>query len=383
MIATWSGIATTNRAKAADNVVLLVPGIKLDAVAPIDIQSTYGAMISKLTRGGRQFGGVIWATHLRDREYNGDVFLVEFSAEANANDHIPRAIQLSHVLKHVHDKTGRRIDLVCHSAGGLVSRVVLQGASPKAPDSGCVDRCITIGTPHLGSALAANFGKAIGKQAECLSIYDPLIKRLNTELPLNPRVEFASIITRTIGVAVREPGLAYKECMTGTRFECVKECLSQNFSHGSDQVVHVLSQNLRNSPVAEAYEKKTGKPIHAIVARVPYPGNLEWAKLIDNAHSTALKDPMVLAWVYRLLSDDGGFWKGKNTNTTRLMNWEARYAAFGLIEGHAYAEHGLREVHLLGVEQFTVLEPPSLLGSGRFHYAGTARWIEAKTGVKK
>ncbi len=42
---------------------------------------------------------------------------------------------------------GGRIDLVCHSLGGLVARVYVQelGGSRR------VDRCVTLGTPHLGT----------------------------------------------------------------------------------------------------------------------------------------------------------------------------------------------------------------------------------------
>ncbi len=42
---------------------------------------------------------------------------------------------------------GGRIDLVCHSLGGLVARVYIQALG----GSRRVDRCITLGTPHRGT----------------------------------------------------------------------------------------------------------------------------------------------------------------------------------------------------------------------------------------
>jgi triacylglycerol lipase len=64
---------------------------------------------------------------------------------------------------------GGRIDLVCHSLGGLVARVYLEqlGGARR------VDRCITLGTPHRGTYnaywLASRVGRELRPDSEVLA----------------------------------------------------------------------------------------------------------------------------------------------------------------------------------------------------------------------
>ena len=79
---------------------------------------------------------------------------------------------------------GGRIDLVCHSLGGLVARVYLQelGGARR------VDRCITIGTPHRGTWAAKWIPMAFVRQ---LSPDGPFIAHLDALPP--PDVEMHSL----------------------------------------------------------------------------------------------------------------------------------------------------------------------------------------------
>lgn len=79
------------------------------------------------------------------------------------------AIQLKKFLKHY--VRGGRIDLVCHSLGGLVARAFLQELGGNRR----VDHCITIGTPHSGTYNSYWLWSRIGRE---LRPDSPLIKRL-------------------------------------------------------------------------------------------------------------------------------------------------------------------------------------------------------------
>ncbi len=81
---------------------------------------------------------------------------------------------------------GGRIDLVCHSLGGLVARVYLQelGGARR------VDRCITLGTPHRGTYNAYWVASRIGDE---LRPGSPLLTRLEASRARATSVRFTSI----------------------------------------------------------------------------------------------------------------------------------------------------------------------------------------------
>lgn len=70
------------------------------------------------------------------------------------------AAQLIQELENLESRGGGgAVRIVAHSMGGLVARAALRGIRP-----GLVDRLITIGTPHHGTALACRFGWPSARQ---------------------------------------------------------------------------------------------------------------------------------------------------------------------------------------------------------------------------
>lgn len=94
------------------------------------------------------------------------------------------AIKLKHFLsRHVR---GGRIDLICHSLGGLVARTYLQelGGARR------VDRCVTIATPHAGTYNAYWLWSRVARE---LRPDSPLLRRLESSRERAGRVNFLSI----------------------------------------------------------------------------------------------------------------------------------------------------------------------------------------------
>jgi triacylglycerol lipase len=71
-------------------------------------------------------------------------------------EHAARGLR-EYLRRHVR---GGRVDLVCHSLGGLVARVYLEqlGGARR------VDRCITLGTPHRGTYNAYWLASRVGRE---------------------------------------------------------------------------------------------------------------------------------------------------------------------------------------------------------------------------
>jgi triacylglycerol lipase len=82
---------------------------------------------------------------------------------------------------------GGRVDLVCHSLGGLVARVYLQelGGARR------VDRCITLGTPHRGTYNAYWVASRVGRE---LRPDSALLQRLENSRGGASKVQFTSIV---------------------------------------------------------------------------------------------------------------------------------------------------------------------------------------------
>ncbi len=83
------------------------------------------------------------------------------------------------------DVKGGRIDLVCHSMGGLVARFYLQ----QLDGARRVDRVVTLATPHLGTYATAWIPMALVRQMAPTS---PFIEHINS-LPAPSDVTFTSI----------------------------------------------------------------------------------------------------------------------------------------------------------------------------------------------
>jgi len=96
------------------------------------------------------------------------------------------------LAKHVR---GGRIDLVCHSMGGLVARLYLQelGGARR------VDRCITLGTPHHGTYNAYWVATRVGRE---LRPDSELLSRLAGSKDKAACVRFTSIVAGSDNVVI-------------------------------------------------------------------------------------------------------------------------------------------------------------------------------------
>ncbi len=90
---------------------------------------------------------------------------------------------------------GGRIDLVCHSLGGLVARVYIQelGGSRR------VDRCITLGTPHRGTYGSYWVWSRVGHE---LRPDSSLLSRLHASRRNAAGVRFLSLIAGSDNLVV-------------------------------------------------------------------------------------------------------------------------------------------------------------------------------------
>jgi triacylglycerol lipase len=97
-----------------------------------------------------------------------------------------------YLKKHV---KGGRIDLVCHSMGGIVARVYLQllGGHRR------VDHCITLGTPHKGTYNAYWIPTKVGDE---LRPDSDLIKKLEKTEYLNSRTQVTSIVAGSDNIII-------------------------------------------------------------------------------------------------------------------------------------------------------------------------------------
>lgn len=103
------------------------------------------------------------------------------------------AIRLREFLKH--HVRGGRIDLVCHSLGGVIARSYIQelGGSRR------VDRCITLGTPHLGTYTSYWLTSRVGQE---LRPDSALLSRLAKSKCQAGNVKFASIVGQADNIIV-------------------------------------------------------------------------------------------------------------------------------------------------------------------------------------
>ncbi len=90
---------------------------------------------------------------------------------------------------------GGRIDLVCHSLGGLVARVYIQDLGGARR----VDRCITLGTPHRGTYNSYWLNSRVGRE---LRPDSPLLSRLHESRERAAGVRFLSLVAGSDNLVV-------------------------------------------------------------------------------------------------------------------------------------------------------------------------------------
>jgi triacylglycerol lipase len=99
---------------------------------------------------------------------------------------------------------GGRIDLVCHSLGGLVARVYLQqlGGARR------VDRCITLATPHQGTYNSYWVASRVGRD---LRPDSPLLARLEAMRSRAFSVRFLSVVAGSDNLVVPRVFAAHED----------------------------------------------------------------------------------------------------------------------------------------------------------------------------
>lgn len=99
---------------------------------------------------------------------------------------------------------GGRIDLVCHSLGGLVARVYIQDLGGARR----VDRCITLGTPHRGTYNAYWLWSRVG---EGLRPDSRLLSRLRESRSNAFGVRFLSVVAGSDNLVLPRAFAAYEQ----------------------------------------------------------------------------------------------------------------------------------------------------------------------------
>lgn len=125
---------------------------------------------------------------------------------------------------------GGRVDLVCHSLGGLVARVYLQqlGGARR------VDQCITLGTPHRGTYNSYWVASRVGRE---LRPDSSLLARLEASTAQAERVRFLSVVAGSDNLVVPRVFAAHEEVVRIPEMGHV----GMLFSH---RVLHLVADRL-------------------------------------------------------------------------------------------------------------------------------------------
>jgi pimeloyl-ACP methyl ester carboxylesterase len=299
------------------------------------------------------------------------LFVLKFSKYANTDGVGYKAAELAAAIREVCRYTGaEKVRIVAHSAGGLVARVYLQNALPGVPYRGDVDRLITIGTPHLGSALASHWGDFLGTRATSIKPEAPLIRDLNGTFDLPSDVRFASIVVRAPTADSGDVGEELDK-LIDSRFLCG---MPPEYRRGGDEVVHVRSQNLRSARCAARYEKATGRPIQYVVVRVPDPSPGSISPKAIRVHMASASNPTVQHLVAGLLHDRTSMWRQSQTDQLAAwMDWQARAHARGAIEAYTLDDHPMSSVSVIRLKEFDLASSKET--QRRYRFDGQA-WSE-------
>jgi pimeloyl-ACP methyl ester carboxylesterase len=331
-------------------------------------------MIGHLAQAGHRFGGVIRLRGAKLALPDGldpqaTLFALEFSEGANVDGLAYKTLELAACLAELKRFTGcRKVNILAHSAGGLVARAYLQSALPGIRYAGDIERLITISTPHLGSALAEHLGDFLGTRATALKPGGELIRRLNDELELPPDVLLASIIVRGVGTdiaALDFPSSAYEPHLDRD----LLASLPIDYRRGGDQVVDVRSQNLRLARTAARYEAATGRPVLYLLARVADPSPADRSLMERSVHETAPSDPWTCLWAELLLDRRGRCWSPLDgALKSRWIELQASLCAYGIIEERTAQRHRFSEVLESHIDRLTLVDQRKDIV--QFHFTG-------------
>lgn len=361
------------------SITLLVHGIKVDLAAPLQVWGeptkvaggvAWTGMIGQMERAGHRYGGVIRprgtklslpanldSTHTTGVPQRATLFALEFSDGANVDGLAYKTLELAACIAELRRFTGcSKVNLVAHSAGGLVARAYLQSALPGIAYRGDVDRLITISTPHLGSVLAEHLGDFLGTRATALKPGGELVRRLNDELELPADVLLASIVVRGVGTRVAALDLSSNDYDAHLDRD-VLATLPADYRRGGDQVVDVRSQNLRLARTASRYEAATGRPVLYLLARVADPSPADRSLLERTVHEAAPGDAWTCLWVEMLLDSHRRCWSEiAEPLRSRWFELQASLCAYGIIEEQTSQRHVFSEVSSAKIERLTLVE---------------------------
>ena len=138
---------------------------------------------------------------------------------------------------------GGRIDLVCHSLGGLVARVYLQqlGGARR------VDRCITLATPHQGTYNSYWVASRVGRD---LRPDSPLLARLEASRQGAGAVRFLSIVAGSDNLVVPRVFAAHEEVVRIPEMGHVGLLFSP-------RVLRIVADRLAGAPVVRAPRRRS------------------------------------------------------------------------------------------------------------------------------
>lgn len=138
------------------------------------------------------------ATYLKWHGYSHILYFDYASADGIERN----AIALKRFLKK--NVRGGRVDLVCHSMGGLVARAYLQmlGGARR------VDRCITLSTPHQGTYMSYWIVSRVGREMRPDS---GVMKRLEETTNRAAGVRLVSIVAGSDNIVVPRVHSAHEE----------------------------------------------------------------------------------------------------------------------------------------------------------------------------
>jgi hypothetical protein len=378
--------------------VLLVGGIAVDFKDRTSIwgrhkvvkgQTVWDGMIGGLVDRGYRFGGFIRPRGPRIQlpetldtrgvstpAVSADLFVLEYSATAQVDGLLAKTLELVQCIKELKRTTGRtKVALVAHSAGGIVARTYLQEALPGIPYEGDVSLLVTIGTPHLGAALATHLGDYLGTRATSLKPDAPLLDELNNRLDLPSDVRFASLVVKGLGADIEGDGKTYDKQLDRKMLRR----LPIDYRRGGDQVVHAKSQNLALTRSAGRYEAKTGKPIQFAAVRVADPSPGDWCYRDETVHVAAPRSPQLAAVVALLLKSDSIFEAGsapadgdESLTCESLRKFHADFCALTLVEDAALEKHWLTEVVDLRIDPDRSLLTEDTTAAGTYGFEGSA-----------
>lgn len=262
------------------------------------------------------------------------VYALDFSEASKVDGLMSKADEFAAVVQFLcrHENVPK-IDVVAHSAGGLVARLYLQNSMRSTPYRQDIDRLITIATPHLGSVLASWFHPFLGPRAYTLKYDHPRISTLGSDLDLPDDVRIASLVIRGCRRDTDDEGTAYESLAN----DSLLKTLPPDFQFGGDEVVHVRSQNLALTPAAIRYEQRTGRPLQYACVRID-PGS-------DLIHVACLHNARVHRWLTIFLSSAYDAWSSAQSVTRfRLKDHQAYWQGFDIAEEEYDRQHHILKV---------------------------------------